>query len=394
MNKTLPINLEVNTIYLITKISIDTGFRFFWLIYMLLAIQNKIPDVQITLVQVIFFQFINLFLEVPTGIFADKYGKKLSTLIGLCCFILAFPSFVFLPNIWGLGAMFLLLSIGNSFISGALDAILINKIGTDNLKQITVKNEMISSIAGIITRTAIGFLAYKVGFSSGLLFGSVFFVLALIMAILYLPKDIPNPQPKKHTQHWQAIWSNPNIRNLILISSGWAFSISTYIIYWNVNFFQYFKEWSGAASSVISFGILTAGILLTRFKVVGKINFTYLILVGSILMFLTTFSLPKIALLALFFSFGFEIISNIFRINLFAGINTHFENEERATMNSIKTLFDKVGEGLGLILAGYASGIIGRENSWYISVVSLLVLGLVTIVFNQRPESKKISLTT
>ena len=138
--------------------------------------------------------------EVPTGIVADIYSRRLSLIIGYVIigagFILegVFPVFtvIFIAQaVWG---------IGYTFISGALDAWLADEVGEDKLTEIYVRAGQygrVGGIIGLLASAAIGFFDLALPFVvSGILMIS----LALFLAT-YMPETgfAPTAQDERNT---------------------------------------------------------------------------------------------------------------------------------------------------------------------------------------------------
>ena len=64
-----------------------------------------------------------IIFELPTGIMADRIGRKLSILAGFAAYVLSGAAFIFLQNFEGFLLAEILFGLGESLISGALDAL-------------------------------------------------------------------------------------------------------------------------------------------------------------------------------------------------------------------------------------------------------------------------------
>jgi len=72
-----------------------------------------------------------IIFELPTGILADKIGRKPSTSAGFAAYILSGGAFIFLQNFEGFLLAEVLFGLGESLISGALDALAVDSAGQD-----------------------------------------------------------------------------------------------------------------------------------------------------------------------------------------------------------------------------------------------------------------------
>ncbi len=70
-----------------------------------------------------------IIFELPTGILADRLGRKLSTSAGFAAYVLSGAAFIFLQNFAGFLLAEVLFGLGESLISGALEALAVDSAG-------------------------------------------------------------------------------------------------------------------------------------------------------------------------------------------------------------------------------------------------------------------------
>ena len=75
-----------------------------------------------------YLSLVTLLIELPTGIFADRYGRKLSLLIGGAASFTALATYACAESFSGFLAAELVLGVGTSFISGADSALLYDSL--------------------------------------------------------------------------------------------------------------------------------------------------------------------------------------------------------------------------------------------------------------------------
>src|SRR6266540_3312317 len=120
--------------------------------------------------------------EVPTGIVADVYSRRLSILIGLVLVgaglaLGAVPSFAAVlvaQVLWG---------VGYTFTSGAQQAWLTDEVGTERIAAVFVRStqaEMVGMIAGIVLAGALGLVWIGLPIVLG---GAGFLALAAVLAV-------------------------------------------------------------------------------------------------------------------------------------------------------------------------------------------------------------------
>ena len=350
--------------------------------------------------------------EIPTGIVADVYSRKLSIVIGGVLtgvgFILegSISSFVFLlvaQIVWGLGS---------TFISGSLEAWIAEEEKNKDLDEIYIKGAQagqIGAFIGIVLSTVIANFSVRLPI---IVSGVLFIILALFLW-LYMPENNFKPSApgdlntfKKMVYTFKSglkfVKSKSIIMILLAVTLFYGLSSEGYDRLSNAHFLQDTTlPKLGNLSSVTWFGIFGILGMILSFIVMhfmaknlknednrknGKlllcINILY---ISSMLIFALTrnFSLMLIAYLA---TNTFRIINKpIFS----AWLNGHIDNNSRATVLSINGQMNSLGQ----ILGGPIIGIIATNISVSIGIVctSLLVAPVLVLYIISMIMDKKIS---
>lgn len=352
--------------------------------------------------------------EIPTGIVADVYSRKLSIVIGGVLtgvgFILegSISSFVFVlvaQIVWGLGS---------TFISGSLEAWIAEAEEEKNkdLDEIYIKGAQagqIGAFIGIVLSTVIANFSVRLPI---IVSGVLFIILALFLW-LYMPENNFKPSApgdlntfKKMVYTFKSglkfVKSKSIIMILLAVTLFYGLSSEGYDRLSNAHFLQDTTlPKLGNLSSVTWFGIFGILGMILSFIVMhfmaknlknednrknGKlllcINILY---ISSMLIFALTrnFSLMLIAYLA---TNTFRIINEpIFS----AWLNGHIDDNSRATVLSINGQMNSLGQ----ILGGPIIGIIATNISVSIGIVctSLLVAPVLVLYIISMIMDKKIS---
>ena len=350
--------------------------------------------------------------EIPTGIVADVYSRKLSIVIGGVLtgvgFILegSISSFIFVlvaQIVWGLGS---------TFISGSLEAWIAEEEKNKDLDEIYIKGAQagqIGAFIGIVLSTVIANLSVRLPI---IVSGVLFIILALFLW-LYMPENNFKPSApgdlntfKKMVYTFKSglkfVKSKSIIMILLAVTLFYGLSSEGYDRLSNAHFLQDTTlPKLGNLSSVTWFGIFGILGMILSFIVMhfmaknlknednrknGKlllcINILY---ISSMLIFALTrnFSLMLIAYLA---TNTFRIINKpIFS----AWLNGHIDDNSRATVLSINGQMNSLGQ----ILGGPIIGIIATNISVSIGIVctSLLVAPVLVLYIISMIMDKKIS---
>ena len=350
--------------------------------------------------------------EIPTGIVADVYSRKLSIVIGGVLtgvgFILegSISSFIFVlvaQIVWGLGS---------TFISGSLEAWIAEEEKNKDLDEIYIKGAQagqIGAFIGIVLSTVIANFSVRIPI---IVSGVLFIILALFLW-LYMPENNFKPSApgdlntfKKMVYTFKSglkfVKSKSIIMILLAVTLFYGLSSEGYDRLSNAHFLQDTTlPKLGNLSSVTWFGIFGILGMILSFIVMhfmaknlknednrknGKlllcINILY---ISSMLIFALTrnFSLMLIAYLA---TNTFRIINEpIFS----AWLNGHIDDNSRATVLSINGQMNSLGQ----ILGGPIIGIIATNISVSIGIVctSLLVAPVLVLYIISMIMDKKIS---
>jgi MFS transporter, DHA3 family, tetracycline resistance protein len=138
--------------------------------------------------------------EVPTGVVADVFSRRLSVIIGYVLIGLAFmlqglvPSFaaiLFANALWG---------FGYTFTSGALTAWLVDETG-ENSSQILLRGARLEQWVGLVVvpvSIALAFGALQIP----LTLGGIGFVLLAVFLIVFMPERGFKPAPREERNSW------------------------------------------------------------------------------------------------------------------------------------------------------------------------------------------------
>ena len=352
--------------------------------------------------------------EIPTGIVADVYSRKLSIVIGGVLtgvgFILegSISSFVFVlvaQIVWGLGS---------TFISGSLEAWIAEEEKNKDLDEIYIKGAQagqIGAFIGIVLSTVIANFSVRLPI---IVSGVLFIILALFLW-LYMPENNFKPSApgdlntfKKIVYTFKSglkiVKSKSIIMILLAVTLFYGLSSEGYDRLSNAHFLQDTTlPKLGNLSSVTWFGIFGILGMILSFIVMhfmaknlknednrknGKlllcINILY---ISSMLIFALTknFSLMLIAYLA---TNTFRIINEpIFS----AWLNGHIDDNSRATVLSINGQMNSLGQ----ILGGPIIGIIATNISVSIGiactsllVTPVLVLYIVAMIIDKKVDDR------
>lgn len=335
------------------------------------------------------FTVTSILFEIPTGLVADVYSRRLSVVIGYL--------------VIGLGAVLeggvslygwilvsqVLWGIGHTFVSGAQDAWIADEIGEERVNQAYLQGSQIGQVAfliGIPIGTALGTISLQLPI---LLAGLLFIILGIFL-ILVMPEEGFQRVPSERRESWGKVWSTFResvqlvkarsiLTAILVISAVYGLSAAGFDNLWTVFMLetQDFPTW-GDFQPVVWFGFFNTLVTLlglagtelvrrraqlTRQSSVVKIM---LALSGMTAFCMIVFGLSKNFWLAgavFCLSLTFRTISDpLFRI----WINQNVESRVRATVMSMESQTFSLGQAFG----GPVIGAIGTAISLPAALIS------------------------
>ena len=89
-------------------------------------------------------------LEVPTGIVADVYSRRLSVILGVFITGVSFLIPIGLPVFWGFALSSLVWGTGYTFTSGATSAWIVDEIGAPNAGEVFLRGSQVAQVAAAV----------------------------------------------------------------------------------------------------------------------------------------------------------------------------------------------------------------------------------------------------
>lgn len=351
--------------------------------------------------------------EIPTGIVADVYSRKLSVIIGLAMVGMGFLLEGSVPSFYAVIASQLLWGTGYTFISGAIDAWIAGEEKDMELGHIYMKGAQLGqagSAAGIVVGTLVGGIMINLPI---ILSGYLYILLALFF-LCFMPEEhftSSAPEDKNtfgkmmHTleSSIRFIRVRPVILLLLAVTLFIGMSSEGYDRLSTVHFLQdTTMPQAFGLKAVTWFGIFNvSGMLLTMagmqliVKQLEDKNKT-----GSLPVLMMTI-LTHVVWLAVFAvtrDFGWMLCAYLMihvvrRVNeplLNAWLNDHLEDKSRATVLSTNSQVDALGQILGGPVIGVIAGKVSVSIGILCTVLFLLpVLGLLVITQAKDHRYKK-----
>ena len=383
------------------------GFGAIIPVYVLYFRHYNLNLFQIALMASIFEASILIF-ELPTGILADIYGRKISvTLSALTLFIGGFI-FILFPTILGFIIAEIIVGIGETLKSGALEAWIVDSLKhqgmEDKVKYVFSygkRYQAAGNLLGLILGGYIGswnikFIWHPFALS---------FLVCLVFLLFAMKEDYQLEKLLSHRwidqlqetikKSFELIKTKKIIYALILLGLFFNFSFETISQYWQIHFSEnlaiktsYFG-WIVALSSIIVILLVNR---ITQLSEKFKNQTTFLIILKSgfflSLLIITLTSNPFLAIILFILLQALQSFSDPIYLDIF---NQHIPSEQRATLLSFKSLSNSAGE----VLAGLCIGVIAEKfglRPTFGLGSFVLALGIILFLFLVKRETRRAKL--
>lgn len=353
-------------------------------IYVLFFRYHSITLFEVALLAVVFEASVLIF-EIPTGLFADLRGRKLSVNIGFALYAVSGAVFIFSGNLTGFIIAEILFGVAEAFISGAGEALAVDSISTED--KTTLLSKMYatrSRLRIIVTAAMMGLAGYLFAVDAAITFfpvligGAGGFLLSLLYTELKgKAKNESNrgaSRPGKLLQDmFCGIKRSAMLKIVFGISLAANFAFEGSDQYWQVLCSESFDL------HIKYFGMITAVSALISFIIVGPIirkssndtGIVFLILTAcgaaiSSLPFLPIQLLP--AVLVIYFV-GREITSPVFSLI----INRRIDSVGRATFLSGYNMVCSTGEIASGLMIGFMADRLGLPPVFVLCGIVLVI---------------------
>ncbi|MFC1528576.1 MFS transporter [Candidatus Latescibacterota bacterium] len=323
--------------------------------------------------------------EVPTGVIADKIGRKKSIIIALALQFLGEILFIFAVNYFLFLLVCIIAGIGFSFSSGCFEAMMYDSLkmeGRENdMQKVAGLNGSFALVAIIIGSFVGGFITSDLQMNSFIcvILATAFFVFLALLVSLFLT------EPAHEYNHSEdssfkllhdgitVLKTNKSLQRIIILSL-----LATPFINYLLNFYQpYFVTagvqgfWFGIALAIASLlGVITSKYAYLLEKKLGVQNGVLIAVLcpGIFYLLISIISHSLISIVLVILAFGSMHIQKPLFLDY---INRHIESKNRATILSLIN-----------VLSGFYVAIMGLLIGWIADIglnYSFIFMGCIII---------------
>ncbi|MEH7180393.1 MFS transporter [Neobacillus vireti] len=336
--------------------------------------QRGMTVLMVILCEIIYAVSIVIF-EIPTGVFADRFGRKTLIVFGSVLSMFEFIILLFAFNFWTFALVVFLAGISSACTSGAWNALLYESLLTvkkqKSFEKIVSRMNSLDFIASLLAALSGSVMAKYLGFEFNYIVSAVSMFLALVLTI-----QLEEPQRKSYQKKMgknegffmvyvrksiSFYKTNPKVVSIIAHAMGIAACITYLDEFWQLYLNEigfsvlFFGLFSACISLARILGNLLAPYLLTYFKV--QSIFLFILGITTVCFFMSAIYpgiIGLISIILIFFASG--VIDPV--VNGY--LHHHGNSEIRATIESIQSLIESivtftVGIGFGMISSSFST---------------------------------------
>ncbi len=394
MDATLKKKLESN-IWKFYLFEICGGMFFEIPIIVLFWMENGLSLTQIMILQSIFSIFLICF-EIPTGYFADVYGRRKSMLISGAGLFLGMLTYSLGDNFSEFLAAEFLFAVGLSFYSGTSSAFIYDTL--KDLKQ----EKRYKKVWG--NAKFFGLLALAVSNIIGGFIGKIDLRLALVMSLPFMFALIPITlsfiEPMRHKiivarGHFSKLKDTLRFAFVDNIRLRWLIMYAAIVIgFNNAGLWLYQPYFKLTGIDIAYFGIIFASFQIVAaisskyaHRIENKLGQKLSLIMLIVVMVVGYFLLSKIVFIFSFaFIYLFQFVRGFSEPVLSDYVNKLTRSEIRATVLSINNLVERIVYALIIPFIGWIADVYSITQALMITGISALVYGIVVLVILRKDK--------
>jgi MFS transporter, DHA3 family, tetracycline resistance protein len=373
-----------------------------WMVYQIQVI--GLDALQLVLVGTVMEVSIFIF-EIPTGIVADVYSRRLSVIIGT--FIMAGSFFILglIPTFFAALAGMFLWGLGYTFTSGAYEAWMVDELGEERSANAFMRANQIGRAADLLGIVISAILA-SIALHIPILVGAALMAISGVFLVFFMPENGFTPTPAQDRTTWQkwgdtfrgglrVVRSRPTLISILAVGFFFGFFSEGWDRLWQKHLIDNITLpllltpvlWISLIRGVESIlGIAVTEVMQRRLDTNNRVHLTRMLLLLTAMMVIGifVFALTQSLGLAIGAFFVFSLSRGLVGPIFATWTNQHIESQVRATVLSMQSQMDAIGQMAG----GPPIGVVGQFSLRLALLVSgsLLTPALFLLYRVQRKE--------
>jgi MFS transporter, DHA3 family, tetracycline resistance protein len=193
--------------------------------------------------------------EIPTGIVADAYSRRLSVIIGMFILGAAWLLTGLVPVFLAILAAEMVRAVGEAFLSGATEAWLADEAGEENIGPIFIRSGQISRVVNIAgTLGVVAMASWQLNLPI-LMAGGLYLALGVFLA-LFMSEHGFKPEPRQERSNWQIMFATFRQGTRVVRTSTILIVVLLISAVWGISSEGYDRLWEAHLLNNITFPVL------------------------------------------------------------------------------------------------------------------------------------------
>lgn len=343
--------------------------------------------------------------EIPTGVLADTFSRRMSVIIGLAIIGLAWAGQGLVPTFVAIASFEILRGVGEAFVHGATEAWVAGEVGDGAIDALFLRETQVSQLAGL-AGLPVGVGLALIDLRIPVVLGGVL-VIALATLLIFVMPERRHPR-RDVARSWRATVGTANRALLSVRTSALLVALLGAQFFWGAASEGYDRLWDPhllldlsfppfGLPPVVGFGLLSlAGTIVvvgTAQVVRRKVKSLDERLLPRVLVAIqivriggrTLFALAPTLPLALIGSFVEPMVRGSFQPLFNAWLIRRTDEDVRATVLSTTS----VSSAIGQVVGGPISGAIGNRSGIPLALLSSAVMLVPALGFLARATSAR-----
>ncbi|HEX9131268.1 MAG TPA: MFS transporter [Ktedonobacteraceae bacterium] len=368
--------LSAYTVYLLFSGATSLSFSIIFTVNMVYQVEvAKLNPLQLVLVGTVL-ESAAFICQVPTGVFADIYSRRLAVILGIFVFGLAFILEGSFPRFDAIVACQILFGVGATLMDGAEQAWITDEVGEARVGHVFLRSTQVGLVAGLLG-AAISVGLGSVRLNLPIVMGGALSVVIAVFLLFFMPENNFHPALKTERRTWRDIGDTfrsslrvvrgrPVLLTILLIALLYGLYSEGFDRLWTAHFLTNFTFPAlGQFKPVVWFGIFSVvGTLLTlgATEVVRRwIDIALQRVLIRALFVLSALGIVSLLVFALAGNF-FLAVAAVLLFRVFRTVNEpiytawltqNIESKVRATVISMRGQVDAFGQIAGGPPVGY-----------------------------------------
>jgi MFS transporter, DHA3 family, tetracycline resistance protein len=368
--------LSAYTVYLLFSGATSLSFSIIFTVNMVYQVEvAKLNPLQLVLVGTVL-ESAAFICQVPTGVLADMYSRRLAVILGIFVFGLAFILEGSFPRFDVIVVSQILFGVGATLMDGAEQAWITDEVGEEKVGHVFLRGTQVGLIAGLLgAAISVGLGSLRLNLP--IVMGGALSVVIAVFLLFFMPENNFHPAPKAERRTWRdmgntflsglrVVRGRPILITILLIALLYGLYSEGFDRLWTAHFLTNFTfPTLGQFKPVVWFGILSVvGTLLTlgATEVVRRwIDIALQRILIRVLFVLNVLGIVSLLVFALAGNF-FLAVAAVLLFRVFRTVNEpiyttwltqNIEAKVRATVISMRGQVDAFGQIVGGPPVGY-----------------------------------------